>query len=331
MVQENIFMAKRKYLTIILIWLLSNVNVFKVQASAYLPEIGQYKYSASVSCLDSKSQKKRDQNAASFVEIQDISAYPKNKIKHIINNAVEKNRGLTELEIDEIKFLKSTIKELYEEAKTTATFIDDFAYSFEIEYGISKNQSFGLKFNYKQDKFVEIRNKFAEKVKYRAHNITSFYKYKLFQNDEYIITLEPRITYSNYNKNLSYNGDLGLFIGHSSQEEKCTHFQEFGVALTKSWTNKNQKSLGCKISFVEGAKFKNNLMIIGYTEYQVKKSANFLYNNMIYEQISVAKDFSFANLGHGMVTAQIGYFWKGNVTNRRYTISGPIFSLWYNL
>ena len=40
---------------------------------------------------------------------------------------------------------------------------------------------------------------------------------------------------------------------------------------------------------------------------------------------------AFDNLRLDCFTAQVGYFWKGSLVDRFYTVSGPIFSIWLNI
>jgi len=324
-------MVKGKYLTISLIILLNTICCSSSYAGAYLPEPGHYKYSMSYSSLDTISKKKRNQRASIFTKIQDVIREFSADREEIIQIANEQNRVMTTVEMEEVDSLGFDIEELKEEAKSMASFSDDIMSCMEIEYGITESQSFGLKIDYTMDKFAEIQNEELHRTTHVGKDIESFYKYKLFQNDKIIATLQPKLHYSIYNDVPSYKVDMGLFIGHSHEGKKHTSFQEIGIVARKYFEKGVKTPVGFVISFLEGFKLKNGLIISNYNEYEKKKSTNFLYKATIYEQISFAKEFSFASVNTQSFTAQIGYFWKGSAANPVYTISGPIFSLWCDL
>jgi hypothetical protein len=72
-------------------------------------------------------------------------------------------------------------------------------------------------------------------------------------------------------------------------------------------------------------------MIANFTEYEKTKFSNYLLRATIYDQISIAKDICPNRQGSNCITILAGYFWKGNMINKAYTISGPIISLGLNL
>tara|TARA_B110000503_G_scaffold142216_1_gene238281 strand:+ start:1424 stop:2398 length:975 start_codon:yes stop_codon:yes gene_type:complete len=324
-------MVKRKHLAISVSILLHAVCLSKSYAGAYLTAPGNYKYSMSFSSLDYTSNKKRDYRASIFVKIQDMIYKLGAQKEEITRAAKEQNRISTDLEIHRIHSLELDINELERIAKEIATFSDDVMSCFEIEYGITDSQSFGMKIHYTIDKFAEIQNKSVQKTTPVGKDIESFYKYKLFQGNNFTLTVQPKFHYSIYNDFSAYNVDLGLFLLHSKEGKKRTSFQEIGVIARKYWSKEGQSPVGHVIYLLEGYKFKNGFMVSNYTEYEKKKSSNFLYKGTIYEQVSIAKEFYFDSLNVQNFTAQIGYFWKSSIANPMYTISGPIFSLWCDL
>ena len=68
-----------------------------------------------------------------------------------------------------------------------------------------------------------------QKTTHVGKNVESFYKYKLFQSDNIVVTLQPKFHYSTYNDSSTYNADLGVFLGHSHEGKKHTSFQEIGI------------------------------------------------------------------------------------------------------
>ena len=104
-----------------------------------------------------------------------------------------------------------------------------------------------------------------------------------------------------------------------------------GIAARKYFRKEATNKVGYTISMLEGIELENGIMFSNYTEYERSKFTNFLYTSTVYDQISVAKEFYFDNLRMQNFTVQIGYFWKGSTADHIYTISGPIFSLWFDL
>ena len=153
-------MVKRKYLGTSFTILLSVIFIYQSNsyASAWLPERGSYKYLTSFSAIDKISKKKRDERSEIFVKIQN-AIYTLDIEKNTIRQSAEnQDRELLNSELRDIEKLDIDIKKLEEDAKTISAFSDDKMAYFEVEYGATDTQSFGLKLGYKTDKFAEICN-----------------------------------------------------------------------------------------------------------------------------------------------------------------------------
>ena len=321
-------MDKRKYLIIVCLII---QHTTYTHAGAYLPDVGKYKYYSSVSTIDSFSRKKREERIAAFAEIQDMMYALGNEQQKLIKTAAGQNRQLTNSEKRTIESNSLSIKKLNDLANNIGSFNDDASSCFGVEYGINENQSFGLKIDYTLGKFAEIQNNTVNRTTNVGKDIEVLYKNKLFQNESIIVTLQPAMGYFSYNDSPAYKMELGLLIGHSHEGKRFETFQEIGVIARQSLQKNTNTRLGYVIYITEGFKFKNGFMLTNYTEYEKNHSSNLLYKTTIYEQVSVAKEFHFDSLKVQNFTAQIGYFWKGSRANNIYTISGPIFSLWFNL
>lgn len=326
-------MVKRKYIKLILL-ISCVISIFPhiIYASAYLPEPETYKYTTSVSTIDKISRKMRKQKMELFEKIQD-AVYSLGIIRDTIaKRASDEKRALYNSESRDIISINYEIEKLEKEAKILDSFSDDTMSYLEVEYGADENKSFGTKLAYNTSRFSTIDNKKTYRNTNDTKNIDVFFKYKIWQNNRYIVTARPNLHYSIYNNR--YNShilDLGIFVGRSKKKKKNTNFQEIGFSLIKHWGKWAPKDLGYKISLTEGLKFNNSVMISNYTEYKKIRSKNYLYSDTVYDQISIAKDFYFGSLYNQKFTAQIGYFWKGARTNKLYIISGPIFSAWLDL
>ena len=329
-------MVKRKYLGTSFTILLSIIFIYQPNsyASAWLPERGSYKYLTSFSAIDKTSKKRRDERSEIFVKIQN-TIYTLDNEKNIIRqSAKNQDRELLNSEIRDIEKLDIDIQKLEEDAKTISAFSDDKMAYFEVEYGATDTQSFGLKLGYKTDKFAEISNSTSHQATKTGKNLDIFYKHKLFSSDSLIVTLQPLFHYATYSgNNYWHNVDMKLLIGYSSinKTRKYSTFCEVGIAARKYFRKVATNKVGYTISMLEGIELENGIMFSNYTEYERSKFTNFLYTSTVYDQISVAKEFYFDNLRMQNFTVQIGYFWKGSTADHIYTISGPIFSLWFDL
>lgn len=329
-------MVKRKHLSTRSIILLSVIFIYRPSsyASAWLPEPGSYKYLASFSVIDKTSQKKRDDRSKIFVQIQN-AIYTLDTEKNTIRKFAEnQDRELLNSEIRDIEKLDMDIQKLEEDAKTISAFSDDKMAYFEVEYGATDTQSFGLKLGYKTDKFAAINNRASHQATKTGKDLDIFYKYKLFSNDGLVVTLQPLFHYATYSgNNCWHNLDMKLLIGYSNINEtrKYTTFCEMGIAARKYFRKEASNKVGYTASMLEGIEFTDGVIFSNYTEYERTKFTNFLYTSTVYDQISVAKEFYFDNLRVQNFTVQIGYFWKGSMADHLYTISGPIFSLWFDL
>lgn len=324
-------MVQRKYLAINLIIILTTIIAPCSYASAYLPKAGNYKYFLSSAFVDKMSNKKRRQKIDLFIQAQDFIYMYRAEQESIRNNARQENRALLNSEQRNIETLDQVIKKYEKITKEIAAFNDNTTSYFEVEYGVTDQQSVGMKIDYSTSKFAEIKNNKATKTNYVGKGLDLFYKYKLFENDKFIVTLQPKLHYSTYHNNTSSSIDMGLLFGHSQESKKYKTFQEFSITLRKHFDQHIKNSLGYVISMTEGAQFNNGILIINYTEYEHKNSAHWLDRAIIYEQVSIAKIFSLDTLDRQSVTAQLGYFWKGSVAKSPYAISGPIFTLWFDL
>lgn len=325
-------MAKRKYLIITLVISQNILSLTNAYASAWLPETGKYKYALSTSCADKPSIKKRRQKIDQFIKIQDLIDASFRAKNAIILNAKNRNRLLLDSEQREIEILDQNIKQYKKSSEELQAFNDNFSSSFEVEYGLNDNQSFGMKIDYSTIKFVEVKNLGTKKRTYISKKFEPFYKYKLLEPGHWIITAQSKMGYATYRNTPTYNIDMGLIIGYAKEDKyKRNSFHEFGISARKYFSKDIKKSIGFVFSISEGVQFKNGITIANYTEYESKNTSQYLYKATIYEQVSVAKQFAFGNLGLQNVVAQLGYFWKGSVANNSYTISGPVFSLWFDL
>ena len=338
-------MAQRKYLIILLSCVILNYNN-AANANAWLPAAGQYQYHLTYGMIDKPSRKRRNERSDYFIALQEQITNHNDLKSQIENNALSQNRNLTAFEQTSIEELEIENKDLEEEAKYLSSFSDDSMAFFDVEYGATDSQSFGVKIGYINDKFAKISSgpnlDAIGKKSSEGKSLDVFYKYQLFKNDSWSIILSPKVHYSKYTATKAgCYFDAALIVGYSKEQEvdkkkkdqepKYVAFQEFGISARKYARHDASKNPGYVITMLDGVRFNDGVIFTNYIEYEKAKFDNYLYNRTLYEQISVAKEFYLDNLKQKTFTIQLGYFWKGSVENQIYTMSGPILSLWLTI
>jgi hypothetical protein len=328
-------MVKRKYITNKILFIIS-VYIFCIhstsRADAWLPDMGEYQYTSSFSIIDKPSKKLKNLRSSAFVEIRNEIESLYFRRNMIISNAANSRIPLKNSEIREIEEINSKIDELDELSIITSAFKDEQSAHLSIEYGATTKQSFGTKLIYSIDKFAGYNDPNHNK-KHISASADLFYKYQLFRNEKFAISLKPAVQFSTYNnKNSCKHADIALFIGSSKHKDNGkVLFHEFGFSLKKYFENAIGKKMGYSISSLDGVKFKSGIIFTNYAEYSRNSLKNLAYSNTIYEQFSIGKEFSFEEQKPRNLAIQVGYFWKRTKLSKVFTISGPIISAWLNI
>ena len=301
-------------------------------AGAWLPEVGTYNLYFSHSILDARSRKIRNMRKEAFIDMQN-EIQKLGMVKNLIyKKASDLKRELLNSELRNIEQINRDIDLLKQESSEITSFSDENSSYFELEYGLAEDRSFGTKIGYKTDKFADLNSGDASKTRY-GREIDIFYKYKFFDNESLVAIIRPKIHFSTYDKRKSLGySDFELLIGHSRIKKNYGAYFECGIIARKYYGSIiGNNSIGHVLSMQEGIKFGRGFTVSNYTEYEKAKFVNILYRRTIYDQVSIAKEITFDSLGLNCFTAQVGYFWKGSLVDRFYTVSGPIFSVWLNL
>lgn len=307
------------------------LNVNKSYAGAWLPEVGTYSLYSSHSYIDARSRKIRNMRKEAFIDMQnDIQELSMLK-NQIYKRASDLRRELLNSELRNVEQIKRDINLLEQESAELTSFSEENSSYFELEYGLAEAHSFGTKLGYKANKFADINSGKTFATKY-GREIDIFYKYKVFGDENLVATIRPKIHFSTYDKHKSLGySEFELLVGHSKIKKSYSTYFELGVAARKYYGRIIDNSIGYVLSMQEGVKFGKGFTISNYTEYEKAKFVNILYRRTIYDQVSIAKEIRLDNLGVNCFSAQMGYFWKGSLVDRFYTVSGPIFSVWFNL
>ena len=314
-------MVQGKYIIVFilknLVFYLSFFYFNITQASSWLPEEGRYKFSSNFLFIDKITRGTQKQRA---------------QILSSINNDINvllKEQNLTKEEKQELELLES-LSNNYE------AFNEEFFTANDIEYAVSQYQSFGLKANFGLEKNIQYKytnNSFEESLKRNiVRELGFYYKQSLYKNDRWQVSLVPEVLYTNNNiLGYRYSYVVGCYLGYTKiSESKKKYFSDFGLSISSISNTNDKNTILKKISFAEGVELSKNLMLINYFEYSFANNGNLMYRGIAYEQISVAKEFV-SNDNHPLFFTQIGYYWKRNISNRMFQLSGPILSLCINL
>ena len=288
------------------------------QSIAWLPCKGKYKFSYNVLFADGATRDSQKERAEILLDAH-----------REINILLMKKKNLSKAQEKDLQELESLVNNY--DAFNNNAFIAN-----EIEYGISQNQSFGLKANLSSEKNLQYKytNK-SEKSWFKENIIREvgcYYKHSLYKNDRWQISLMPQFTYNKNNifgQKHSYM--IGSYIGYTKiSKSGKRYFSEIGFNVGKIFNRGYKDTILKKISVVEGVELVKNLMVTNYFEYSFATNGHPMYRAVVYEQISLAKEFV-NKTNHPIFTTQIGYYWKRNLSNSVFQLSGPVFSVCLSL
>ena len=254
-------MDKRKYLDYIVLSLFLNLlSTIAFANSPWLPEKGKYEVALSTTYIDDKSKDLKATKIKLFKIteeridelIQEIMLLEKKSYKDFNDGVYDAvNIGiLTQMQVDDLKreIIKGIPRNLSSEIKikiiekkaqvianARKKWVNDLknilcglsAYQQKsistgyIEYAPRNNMSFGVKGYYEENSFTDSKYT-STKSSSNVRSAEVFYKYKFFQNKNFVLTLQPKFIFNNH----SNFGSDEIF-----------HELDFLVGLTKKLGN----------------------------------------------------------------------------------------------
>ncbi|MCC8368946.1 MAG: hypothetical protein LN573_02555 [Rickettsia endosymbiont of Oxypoda opaca] len=189
---------------------------------------------------------------------------------------------------------------------------------------MTDNQNFGVHFLFKKEKFNG-KKTFNEEA-------SLFYKLKLFQENDFVLSLQPKIFVSkNKGRAEEFFAEISLLSGMSEKIYSASVFNQNTVSVGHYLNYLGYKKRYYNVSTTEGVKFENGFMLVSFTKYHNRQDYGYIYEKTVYEQLSVAKIIKFDNVGKNFLTTQLGYFWDQSLSNKKYKISGITFSIWLDI
>lgn len=300
------------------------------QANPWLPEPGQYKFFSSIAIIDKESINRRKIREGIYLDSQRMMYDLGEQRARLLNKLLSENRSATNNERRTLEQIDKDTEALERISSDQNAYPDDKIGNTLIEYGINDKYSFGIKVGYRFNKFISYPSKNTSTF---GNNFDVFLKYKLFDNDSWIVTLQPKLYMNSYGnlKNKLFQ-EIGLIVGYSRETiAEATIFSDVGIFAGSCISNRCNGENSGGISFTEGVKFQNGVIFYNFLQYSTRNVDNKIYNKSLYEQISVAKEIGFGRLKRNNFTISTGYFFDQSLVDRSFKLSGPVFSLWFNI
>ena len=189
--------------------------------------------------------------------------------------------------------------------------------------------SFGVKAYYQEDSFADSKYTSAE----NSSNVKSaevFYKYKIFQNKNFIFTVQPKFIFNNHS---IFGGgeifhELDFLAGITKKLGRLEIFTQMSVGIGGGTSKSAKAKKYNSYEITEGIKLPFGITLTRFTKHTARKNYNYFHEKNIYEQFSIAKRFEFGSLGRKNLTVQFGYFQDYNPDFESLEVSGSMFSLW---
>lgn len=354
-------MVKRKYL--ILAWIIF-VPLKTVAISAWQPHKGEYKFLSSTLIADKTSRNVIKDRVKQYKLLEDqisnllniviqledestfatrhpgivrkleqltlrLSDYPTTINKYKYKQVLETIERMKSKEAHAASLIKENINELKEvlcllHADQMTQIINS-----SIEYGATDDSSIGVETQYTYNQFTNSKYT-STRYKSQTKAFDVFYKYKLFQNEHFVFSIQPQLSMVNDLSN-QYQKFADIFIATGAVANKGEYeaFTETYVNFGRGISRCNHKRLYFNVGLTEGVKLPFGISITNHTRYSF--SNNLLYERVIYEQFSVAKEIISGNILPVDLTLQYGYFWQRNLRYKSLKMSGSVISLWLEI
>lgn len=305
-------------------------------AEAWLVDPEKYRYSYNHLSIDRKSKKLEELNKQYLHDIyvaeynlfkskSEILAEYKNKYSNLPNSK--------RVKVEEIDKSLKEIEELKELFSTFTTYQED---NISVTYGVNDKHNIGLDLAYSSN----IHNS----SRYRGKAAEFYHKQSLYKADKFIISLKSAISYNNYYRTKSNTSiKESLLIGISKKNKYFGNgFLEVGLHASTSLDGPNVGSHVIGFSSCQGSKIFWDMTLSNYSQMDYYQQPHIFIGKPkvkgeFFDQFSIAKEINLANIvglkdsqnTNTTATIQLGYFWKGIISQSNSIVSGPTISLWF--
>lgn len=227
---------------------------------------------------------------------------------------------------------KEIVKELKENLCNLSAYQQKRISTASVEYAPKDNMSFGIKGDYLENSFTQSKY-ISAKESSNVKSAEVFYKYKIFQDKNFIFTIQPKFTFNNHS---SFNGnqrnqvyhEIGFLTGFTRKITKLEIFTQMSIAIGGGTSKSARSKKYSNFEHMEGVKFPFGISFTKFTKHSFRSNCGPIYEKNIYEQFSVAKRFEFGNLRQKNFTIQLGYYAEHNPKYPMFEVSGSLFSIW---
>jgi hypothetical protein len=249
-------------------------------------------------------------------------------------DVVRNNSGLTnESKEQRIALIDELRKEVLREFDK---YYDELYYpqahnSTLIEYGLKDYLTIGTKIFEDHGAIYSIKSR-------SQMGMENFARIKLFQNEKYILSVQPKILISqddDYNEPIiATEGRLLLGFNKKSSKYNLTHFRNFEFAYKTSTNDPKDTFIG---EITEGVRFKSGFYLLWQNIIEKKNVKLKTFKETLREQLSIAKTINVSRSGgkskgrNAELTFQLGYYTTFSMIRKRRLAEGVIFSLWLKI
>lgn len=295
------------FISFLCITALSFMGISKSYASAFIPNIDEYKLVISMNAIDSNTIKEKQKRILLYQTLNH-----KLSILYKAINAENNN-------LKKIYKLHEQIKNIKKLQNMLSSYQLNKLYSSYIEYGATNQSSYGVKLTYTNNIF----NK-----NFDNYMTEAFIKMQLLNLEKHKVTVGPKLIYDYSYNTICY--ELALtYAKLSTVMKKYLYIKEFTFSQLTSIDNNFLKNNCYSIAFSNIIKSYNNFMLINFTKISYRNNnANTIFQKLLYEEFSIAKEYNIKNLP---ITLKLGYFYEQSLDFKKYKISGTTFSMFFDL
>lgn len=288
-------------------------------AEAWLPEKDHFTFNASIDVVDELSLKNSRRISERYYEFQKaidetIPEYYQELIMELGNSNRQqiidaKNNRLQDMreDIENAKKHQSNLEPYYQKRSIARS----------IEYGLTSNQSFGLKANYL------IKENF-NKDTVNGNDIEAFHKFKLYQDKKYIISVQSLIgKRKRYLKDKEQYGELRLMVGKTSKNKEGKIFYCTEIGYRQFNSSKSSIHLDNTIRI----ETKAGIILTAQALSTFSPKEPSVLRNRLLKKFSIGKIIKFRDDEYKRVTLQVGYFSEYSFAAKHDLYSGGLVSL----
>ncbi len=312
-----------------ILWIASHslaITATETHANPWLPNPGKWKYYFDSTNYNISKNIKADYEKYITAEKEIILSY---KIIDEINlkTALAKDRSKThedKLRLEEAKnhrigIIKNHIAQLQLLKQYLYYDYKLFDIGQGVEYGHNEKFSYGI-------------DGYFGKLKYSYNSNTKiFLKYKIFQKDNYVITIKPNFNLGKISNMVAIETIFGSSKKISRKKHKLETeiFQYSGIGVTKYiGNNPITNRLGYQLENCVGIKLKTDILLLIQTINEIQPGYMGLFSNIVKNHFKISKEI---DINDSKLSFNIGYFTIKSISGKKHLGSGYGGGIWIEI